>query len=578
MPSIRARARLAAIACLSLLAPADAPAQGADAAPPRPDYARRWVYVRPNLQVKESADAAIALIDRAAKAGYNGIVLADYKLWMLDQVPEFYFDNARRFLQAARRAKVEVIPTVFALGYSNGHLAHDPNLAEGVPVVDAPFAVRRGVAAPVGVGKDLLRNGGFETTTMRNLFANYNFQDGPGKATFADTAVAREGRTSLRIQPDPASPLRRISQGATVRPHTAYRLSAWVKTRDARGLGAFNLMAMGQPSGRVLSYFDPSVLAATQDWKRVDVVFNSLDNTGVNAYVGLWGEAPGTVWVDDFRLEEIGPINVLRRPGCPVRVASADGKTAYEEGRDFARLEDPKLGRVPWAGQYEYEHDAPPLRIPAGSRIKDGQALRVSWYHPLLIQGPFVMICPSERKTYEVLRDQLRRVDELFRPKAFFMSHDEIRTLNWCAACQARKATPGQILADNATRCVNLIRELRPDAEIVVWSDMFDPHHNAADGYYLVNGTLKGSWEGLPPEVTIANWNPSQPGASLRFFAGRGHRQVIAGYYDAPDLGNFQAWDAAATGVKGVDGFMYTTWQEQFGLVEAYGRAIRRQP
>jgi hypothetical protein len=103
---------------------------------------------------------------------------------------------------------------------------------------------------------------------------------------------------------------------------------------------------------------------------------------------------------------------------------------------------------------------------------------------------------------------------------------------------------------------------------------MFDPNHNAVKNYYLVNGTIEGSWEGLDAGVVVANWNGGKKRASLDFFAGRGHRQVIAGYYDADDLSGFTAWDEAARGVRGVVGFMYTTWQAKFRLLEAYGKAM----
>jgi len=32
--------------------------------------------------------------------------------------------------------------------------------------------------------------------------------------------------------------------------------------------------------------------------------------------------------------------------------------------------------------------------------------------------------------------------------------------------------------------------------EYGVWSDMFDPLHNAVDHYYAVKGSLKDSWKG----------------------------------------------------------------------------------
>jgi hypothetical protein len=105
---------------------------------------------------------------------------------------------------------------------------------------------------------------------------------------------------------------------------------------------------------------------------------------------------------------------------------------------------------------------------------------------------------------------------------------------------------------------------------------MFDPTHNAVKDYYLVNGTLEGSWEGLDRSVILANWNAGKARASLDFFAKRGHRQVLAGYYDSDD--NLATWNAAAKGVPGVIGFMYTTWQSRFDDLERYGKALAGKP
>ena len=185
------------------------------------------------------------------------------------------------------------------------------------------------------------------------------------------------------------------------------------------------------------------------------------------------------------------------------------------------------------------------------------------------------MCCLTEPKVFDVLRDQIQRVESLLHPKTYFLGYDEIRVANWCASCQAKNASPGKLLADHAGRAIKLIRQINPKAEVVVWSDMFDPNHNAVDQYYLVNGSLKGSWEGLPRDAVISNWNGGKAAASLRFFAERGHRQILAGYYDADDLSGFANWDKAARGVKNADGFMYTTWQQKYRLLETYGQAIR---
>lgn len=208
------------------------------------------------------------------------------------------------------------------------------------------------------------------------------------------------------------------------------------------------------------------------------------------------------------------------------------------------------------------------------SRIREGQRLLMSWYHPFLTLDSQVMCCLSDPQVMEIVRDQASRVNALFHPRTFFMSHDEIRFANWCRDCQDRKQTPGQMLAQNVQDCAAILRKINPQARIVVWSDMFDPHHNAIDHYYLVNGTLKGSWAGLPRDAIIANWNSGKARESLNWFASQGHRQVIAGYYDSDDLAGLEAWKSAARGVDGVFGFMYTTWASRYGMLERYGEEL----
>lgn len=110
------------------------------------ELARRWLYLQTNLQVKENLTKAEDLLRRAKAAGYNGVVLADFKHNVLDRVPDWYFDHARQFKQLANELEIEIIPTVAPFGYSDGLLAHDPNLAEGIPVREAPFVAKDGKA------------------------------------------------------------------------------------------------------------------------------------------------------------------------------------------------------------------------------------------------------------------------------------------------------------------------------------------------------------------------------------------------------------------------------------------------
>ena len=77
---------------------------------------------------------------------------------------------------------------------------------------------------------------------------------------------------------------------------------------------------------------------------------------------------------------------------------------------------------------------------------------------------------------------------------------------------------------------------------------------------------------GLSPEVAVANWNPTpRLKPSLKFFSDRGHRQVIATYYDHRNWRQTsrRMLDLAKE-VKGVDGVMYTTWRNNFRDLEDF--------
>jgi hypothetical protein len=148
------------------------------------------------------------------------------------------------------------------------------------------------------------------------------------------------------------------------------------------------------------------------------------------------------------------------------------------------------------------------------------------------------------------------------------MQYDEIRSMNWDDSCRRRKLTPGQILADHVRRAARLLQ----GSTLYVWNDMFDPYHNAVRHYYLVNGDLSGSWEGLGRDIVIVNWNAPRMKESLRFFARRGHRQIIAGYFDGKPE-EIRDWLSAAAGVPSVIGVMYTTWRPRYDDLEAFARA-----
>ena len=496
-----------------------------------------WLYYPVNLQVAENVATLETVWRRAVTAGYTHVLLTDSKfarLGDLGGMEKTYFNNVARVKRLAEELHLQLVPALFHIGWSNDMLWHNPNLAEGLPVTDAPFVVRDGQAVP-------------DADSAIRL----------GKPDWKDDSVAVDGETATVVD---AHANARFVFSRTLPKFRCYHLSVGIKTDDFRGTPELKVLA----GSRSLQFQNLGV-KRTQALTRHDVVFNTLDNEKVAIYFGAWGGGRGRLVWQDWKIEEAGLVNVLRRPGAPLSVRGEDGR-AYVEGTDFEPVADPKLGNTPYKGEYQAWHAAPALR----TRLPQGTRLRVSWYHPAIIYDGAVMACVSEPQTDALLQDEARRVKAAWGTKGYMMAHDEIRMLNWDAACAGKHCDAGALLAEQVKRCTGWLA----GSEVYVWSDMFDPFHNAHDNYYLVRGDFKGSWEGLDPSVTVVNWNFDKRDESLKFFADRGHRQIIAGYYDAPPE-RVKLWLVSAAKVKGVVGVMYTTWRNNYADLETFAKLGR---
>lgn len=557
---------------------------------------RRWVYIQANFQAADTPARVEGILERAAAAGYNGAVFADVKFGRLEDgslIPA-YFDNLDRVLRRAVALGMAVRPASADFGYSESILWHDPNLAEGLPVHGEPYrAVLDGAdgpgtghLAPLDEPPVTLANGDFEQLPASgDTFPGWAFQDAPGVATFVDQGVRHGGRASLRMTDlattNPGSGNGRVYQRLAVEPFRHYHLRVWVRTAGFRG-GEVRFLVLGQNPDRTLQH-NPVPVAATQDWTRFDVTFNTLTHREVLVYLGVWGGGSGTIWWDDALIEPAGPVNLVRRPGAPLALTDDAGTLAYDEGRDIAPISDPLAGTTPWPGSFDLWHAPPALRIPAGSRIEGGQVVRLSYYHAALIHGDQVAASLLEPAALDIVTAQLANLQRAFARAGAFsgwhFGHDEIRVHGWDQAPHAGVGTPGEDLAENVRLLTARAAALAPEGEVTVWSDMFDPNHNAAPGppYYLVDGDWSGSWLGLLPAVSILNWHSFQPErrAAAEHFAARGHRQILAGYYDsAPAAFRDRAWLAELAGVSGVDGVMYTQWGSGYANLEAWAAHI----
>jgi hypothetical protein len=505
----------------------------------------RWVYIPANYLVPAQVERVTGLLKRARAAGYTHALLTDSKFSRLDSLPEKYFDHVKAVKATAQSLGIELVPGLFGVGYSNDLLSNDPNLAEGLPVKDALFVVKDDIAALVPEPEVALKK----------------------KWSLKDESIEQVGDS---YHSKPSKKNARISQAIALHPWRQYHISVSLKTAGfQRGKPEIKVIA----DGKQLQWTDVP-FKADQKSQTVHLTFNSLEHTAANIYFGVWGGHEGELWWDKPQLEECALVNVLRRPGAPFVVKTEEGRV-LKEGEDYQPFRCPSLGTVPYGGEYLAWHEPVALHTKA---MPDGTRLRISYYHPHVIYEGQVCACVSEPAFQNLLQKQAQGVHKLWSAHSYMMQHDEWRVMNYCQACQSRKMTPGQIAAGNVSQCQQWLRDAAPASRTFVWSDMFDPHHNAIDNtYYLVNGPLNGSWTGLEKNTIIVNWNQGEKAAeSLQFFSKRGHSQLIAGYYDQP-LDHTRNWLRKVKPTHQVIGVMYTTWQNNYEHLEAYAEMLKAE-
>ena len=540
---------LALLPCAALAGPVSPPQQeGAGR------MSHRWLFIYNDMSDPAQVDRDLALFPRAQAAGYNGVV------FKADVAPS----RVDALKAAAQQYGLALVPLVM-------EGSRDQNNTEGVPARDALFIAHGDAASFVPDNPTKLSGGDFENV-VGNRFPDWTFQENEGVGTFADHDVVHGGSTAVRMENLAAARHGncRLSQQVKLQPFRQYHISIWAKTQDLRA-GQVGLEVNAPDTDESISYQTFRV-RPTQDWTRYDIGFNSLAHTDVSFFLGVWAGKSGRIWWDDLVIEEIGLVNVLRRPGCPVTVRGATG-AIYEEGADFEQIADPELHI--WRAY----HQPPAIHLTPGTCIKEGERLRVTYYHSVIIYNDKLSWCLTEPAIFDEWRQQVKLANDRFHPPAFFMYHDEIRVANWCQSCRSKHMTSGQLLAENVRRAAAIVREIRPDAELWDWNDTFDPMVNAKDPYYLCNGGMKGSWEGLDRGIGIVNWATGLKGENCRFFADEGEQQILAGYYDYDEDGSSIAeWIKNTQAVPNIVGAMYTTWEDKYSAMETWAHRAWGDP
>ena len=126
-----------------------------------------------------------------------------------------------------------------------------------------------------------------------------------------DSGQKRSGTQSLRIKkigPEPYGTMSQVLAGAPYAGKTV-RLSGWIRTADVsdgRGGAALVLMALRGSSFLAHEFMKRSRIRGTTDWTRYTIELKVPPAT-TRLELGAMLEGAGTIWIDDFELEVLGP-------------------------------------------------------------------------------------------------------------------------------------------------------------------------------------------------------------------------------------------------------------------------------
>lgn len=552
------------------------------------EYPERWAFWHAHIETPAECAAFSNMVVQAAKDGCTAVCFGDgvdyYSTWG---------DRHRQTLAAAlkhcRDNGLQVVACVWSLGYG-AMLNYGYELMEGVPLDELSYIVGKDCRArfrPSQAG-NLVPNGGFEKTGGNGVVSDWTFIDGlGGKAPWAvrDDQVKHGGEASLRFEvrpPNSPSPMQtRASHRILVKPGRRYRLGAWVKTENLKtgGANAVRLFVQRENCDGKNGMGEITLRRTgdTQDWTHLAFEFNSQDYTELRVWAGVWGGVSGRFWLDDVSVEEVAPKAVLHNYGSPVTVQRKSDGRLLTEGLHFAI--DPPLSNRKWAPS------APPVEIAisAGAKwIREGDELLLSCCTPATSGSgnpDQVSICLSDPALYKVLARSAETVQRAVAPDQWLIGFDEARNGNTCRACRARGLSAARIMADSVSRQYEIIKKVNPDAKVWVWSDMFCPWENAHESYYSVRGSCVGGVEWLPKDLGIACWGAARHAAkSMAYFAAYGHRTLAAAFYDeSAELKGTQLWLDAMNAVPRCAGVMYTTWRNDFSLMDPFWKMVKER-
>lgn len=515
-------------------------------------YPYRWFRLQCDFRKEADVVFAEGIARRAAATGvYNGVLLdtapdaaiSTCASWDGETVARF-----GRFRGTCARGGIEIIPTIWSVGYG-APLSVEPDLAEGLPV--------RGVA---------FERRGAKGRFVRDEAAVADFARLKGPYAF-DAKDAKNG-LNRGFHPFRAAPFK------------TYRCRYRAKAEDLNPEQRFQILFY---SGEANDYAEPlrgvyPVRKPTTDWFDAQFDFYSGEREEHRLGIGVWSFTQGRAEVASITIEEVAPTAFLRREGTPISIRDAVTGAAYEEGRDVVL----SPARNPWTKEGRRPVE---VSFPAGSRVPEGGRILIDGYAPAVIgwdQYPACMCAPGLSRHFERSADDIARLFGGF-PKRVMLSNDETRAGGTCEACRQSGLDLPHIYARMVEAEMKAVRRVSPDTEMLIWTDMMDPLHNAnrRGRYFLCTGDYFGTRDLIPRDLVAACWYRPNPEASVKGFADAGFATCAATYYDSGSLDSSRRWLKAGNATKGFKGLIYASWgsggKQDFRFLEDFAEMLRTE-
>ena len=406
----------------------------------------KWFFLRGNCANAEFMHTVGIGLERAAKAGFCVLVLSDDRLSRIDDAGPAYQQNLLSIIEAARKLKIRIIPTIAPLGNSNALLWHDINLTESIPVSNLPMIVMNGqliVKAP-----------------PRTIFCC--------KSEFPNVTQFSFG----------------------VSPYRQYRV-----TLDSTSLEPHSLYISCQSVDGSLLKFDTF---RENEWPRFEFAFNPLSCAMINLCVEANSRDS---CISSCAVEEIAFYNILRGNGSPLKIEFESGEV-LEEGVDFSKICDPFIVNSIRGGRPVGMRHAPP--IIRSNNIPSGSTVLASYYHANPIENK-LMICPTNPATIAQILRQFEWIDGIFKSSEYLLDLNEVRTFNWCDECKRLELSSSELLNLFVRKLHKRLKTAKAKAVFIIWSDMFDPYHNARSPYYCARGGFENTGLSLPSDFVVAS-------------------------------------------------------------------------